>query len=115
MRECAPEWRDRRRAAFFCARTRMPRSRPRAQTSNATRGGGEKSDGRDGLVLLQAGRHHWLVRVCVLSGWKNLAIRIENVSLLGSCATLAWSVDADAVLPGPFGICHEASVDDDNA
>ena len=67
-------------------------------------------------ALLLAGRHHWLVPAGVpLSGWKNLANRAANVSLLGLHATLARSVDADAVYPDPFGICHEASVDDDNA
>src|SRR5438128_2712446 len=66
--------------------------------------------------LLLAGRHHWLVVACVpLSGWKNFDNRAENVSLLGVCATLVRSTDADAVFSDPFGRCHMANEDDDIA
>jgi hypothetical protein len=50
-----------------------------------------------------------------LSGWKNLASRAENVSLLGFCATLAWSLDADAMLSGPFETCHLDAEEDASA
>src|SRR6266404_8892410 len=90
----------------------MPRSRPEVRLRSATRGGSRA--GRDGPVLLQAGRHHRLLLACV-PGWKNLANRAENVSLLGVCATLAWAVPADAMFSDPLAGCHLASVDDDSA
>src|SRR5258706_9806527 len=90
----------------------MPRSRPEVRLRSATRGGSRA--GRDGPVLLQAGRHHWLLLACV-PGWKNLANRAENVSLLGVCATSAWAGAAIALYPVPFGRCHMASEDDDKA
>src|SRR6266853_589687 len=48
-------------------------------------------------------------------GWKNFANRAANVSLLGVHAPLERSMDAVAVFSDPFGACHTASVDDDNA
>jgi hypothetical protein len=98
----------------------MSRSRPRCGSRSATRGGDEWRAEGDGPALLGAllvaGRDQWLLPACVaLSGRKNFANRAENASLLGVHATLAWSVDADAVYPDPFGTCHEARSDDDNA
>src|SRR5437867_895922 len=61
---------------------------------------------------------HWGVQVASTSEdtpIPGLANRAENVSLLGVCATLAWSVEIDAVFSDPFGSCHLARVDDENA
>ena len=96
-----------------------PLSRPEHSLRSTMRGGGEKRAGRAGPPLLHAlwhaGQCHQWVPAGAPSGWMNLASRAENVSLLGICATVALSMEAVAVFADPFGTCHMANEDADNA